>query len=66
MRDSIALTLVYTIAFAVFINLMIFAKMGFVSIKSCILRKLKARKEALEKEMLEKELDEGNGQKLPS
>jgi hypothetical protein len=29
MRDAIALTLVYMIGFAVFVNLMIFAKIGF-------------------------------------
>ena len=35
-RDAIALTLVYIIGFAVFINLMIFAKIGFYRVKLCV------------------------------
>ncbi len=42
-RDAIALSLVYMIGFAVFVNLMIFAKIGFFKVKLCIKRRIRAK-----------------------
>jgi hypothetical protein len=42
LRDVIALYLVYSIALAVFVNIMIFAKIGFFTLRSYALRKFPA------------------------
>lgn len=49
-REPLALTLVYVIGFAVFVNLMIFAKYGFFKLKGCIERRIKAREKQKEQE----------------
>lgn len=47
-RDALALTLVYVIGFAVFVNLMIFAKYGFDKIKICVQKRISAKKYIME------------------
>jgi hypothetical protein len=44
LRDLLAITLVYTIGFAVFVNLMIFVKIGFFKLRSYVLEKYKVQK----------------------
>ena len=48
-RDALALTLVYIIGFAVFINLMIFVRIGFFKVKLCIMRRIRAKMYLIEK-----------------
>jgi hypothetical protein len=66
-RDALALTLVYIIGFAVFVNLMIFAKLGFYKVKLCIKKRIRARQYEIEKEKMKimQELDKAEGLKLP-
>jgi uncharacterized membrane protein len=66
-RDALALTLVYIIGFAVFVNLMIFAKLGFYKVKLCIKKRMRARIYEIEnqKRKIMQELDKAEGSKLP-
>jgi hypothetical protein len=56
-RDAFALALVYIIGFAVFVNLMIFVKLGFYKVKLCIMKRIRAKIYEIEKQKMMLELD---------
>jgi hypothetical protein len=42
-RDALALSLVSIIGFTVFVNLLVFVRLGFIKVKLCIMRRIRAK-----------------------
>jgi phosphatidylserine synthase len=63
-REPLALMLVYVIAFTVLVNLLIFARQGFMKLKKIVEKKIRVRKYIMEKEKAIAALDEAEGKKL--
>ena len=64
-REPLALMLVYAIAFAVLVNLLIFTKQGLLRLKKCVQRRIRAKKYMIEKEKPKPANDEAVVEKIP-